>query len=148
MNTSEYKFVGVGKIVLKTFDNEDYNIPHLHCLINKTEDGFEFINLEFGLVTFAENTEEAAESLTRMLIEYIKRTIETLGFKTLIDVVSKDSMNNFWTEYRKIEFSFAEKKMDIGHRVIDAIKKEAIEEFKRQYGIEPNIKFSLVEKAA
>lgn len=148
MNLSDYNFIGVGKIVLKTFDNEDYNIPHLHCIINKTEDGFEFINLEFGLVTFAENTEEALESLARMLIEYIKRTIDTLGFETLVEVVSKGVMNDFWTEYRKMEFSLAERKQDVGHRVIDAIKKEAIEEFIRQYGIEPDIKFSLFEEAA
>lgn len=143
-----YNFIGVGKIVLKNFDKEEYNIPHLHCLINKTEDGYEVINLEFGVVTFATDTEEAVATLTRMLIEYIQRTVETYGFETLIDVVSKDAMNEFWTEYRKIEFSFAKTKDDVGHQVIDKIKEEAIEEFKRQYGIETSIKFSVWGKVA
>ena len=143
-----YNFIGVGKIVLKNFDNENYNIPHLHCIINKSEDGFEVINLEFGLSTFSTDTAEAVAALARMLIEYIQRTVSTMGFKTLIDVVSRDSMNDFWTEYRKIEFSFAETKEDVGHQVIDKIKKEALEEFKRQYGIETTVKFSVFGKAA
>ncbi|MBR1713502.1 MAG: hypothetical protein IJ717_00960 [Treponema sp.] len=144
-----FNFVGVGKIILKTFEHEEYNIPHLHCLINKTDDGFEVINLEFGLVTFDKNAEEAVSSLVRMLIEYIKRTINDLGFKTLIDVVSRKTLESYWAEYRRLEFSLAETKNDVGHQVIDRIKKEAIEDFKRQYGIETVVKFSVVgEKAA
>lgn len=148
MNLSDFNFVGVGKIVLKTFEKETYNIPHLHCLINKTADGFEVINLEFGLVTFSADTEDAVASLARMLIEYIKRTVETLGFKTLVDVVAQNAMNDYWTEYRKIEFTFAETKDDVGHQVIDKIKKEAVEDFKRQYGIETTVKFSVFGQAA
>lgn len=146
----DYKFVGVGKIVLKTFDKENYNIPHLHCLINKTKDGFEVINLEFGLVTFATETGDAVASLARMLIEYVRRTIETkdMGFDTLINVVSRDSMNDFWTEYRKIEFTLAKTKDDVGNQVIDRIKKETIKDFIRQYNIEPEVKFSVLGKVA
>lgn len=142
------KFVGVGKIILKTFEKEKYNIPHLHCLINKAQDGYEVINLEFGLVTFDKNAEEAVSSLAKMLIEYIQRTIKDLGFKTLVDVVSRQSLEKYWAEYRRLEFSLAETKNDIGHQVIDRIKKEAVEEFKRQYGIEPTVKFSVVGENA
>ncbi len=146
---SDFNFVGVGKIILSKFESKDYNIPHLHCLINKAEDGYEVINLEFGLVTFDRAAEEAVSSLAEMLIEYIQRTINDLGFKSLIDVVSRRSLEKYWAEYRRLEFTLAETKDDIGHQVIDRIKREAVEEFKRKYGIETTVKFSVVgEKAA
>ena len=141
-----YNFIGVGKIILDSFADKEYNIPHLHCLINKADDGYEFINLEFGLVTFDENPEEAASALAKMLIEYVQRTIKDLGFKTLIDVVSQKSLEQYWAEYRRLEFTFAETKKDIGHHVIERIKQEAVEEFKRQYGIKTSVKFSFVEE--
>lgn len=144
----EHNAVGIGKIFLSSLDSNNYNIPHLHFIVCKTSDAFNAVSLEFGLVASDANAEAAIESLIKMLVEYVIRTITTSGFSSLIETVASTAMNEFWREYRIFEFKLAEKKKDIGHDFVqklkDSIKKQIIEE----YGIEPEAKFSVIGEAA
>lgn len=144
----EIQYIGIGKIILNSQDTETYNIPHLHCLLTKTDNLVEAVNLEFGICAAGDDSSLAVKNLVEMLIEYIKRTIAELGFENLIAVACKGDMNDMWNEYRKIEFTLAKSKQDLGHTVVDVIKKSAYKEFVRKYGIKTEASISLIEGKA
>lgn len=142
-------YIGIGKIVLDSLCTEEYNIPHLHFLLTKNEDGFiEAINLEFGIVAFYKDPDEAVKILIQLLIEYIKRTIEEDGFDSLIHSVQGDDMNEYWTEYRKFEFILAKQKHDISHDFVRSLTRKIAKEIFDMYGIKPKAKYSVLEQAA
>lgn len=144
----EQNFIGIGKIMLGMLDNDSYNIPHLHFIMAKNGDYFEAINLEFGIVASEKNSNTVVEDLTEMLIEYVTRTINSLGFDSLIESVSSKAMNDFWTEYRKFEFILAKNKKDIGHGFVRQLTKEIQKRILDQYGIKTEAKYSVMEDAA
>lgn len=144
----EIQYIGIGKIILNSQDTETYNIPHMHCLLTKTDGLIEAVNLEFGICAAGNDSSLAVKNLVEMLIEYIKRTIAEFGFDNLIAVACKGDMNDMWNEYRKIEFTLAKNKQDLGHTVADVIKKSAYEEFVRKYGIKTKASISFIEGKA
>lgn len=142
-------YIGIGKIVLDSLCTEAYNIPHLHFILSRNEDGFvEAMNLEFGLVAIDKDSRNSVKNLVQILIEYIKRTIETYGFSKLKEVVSSDAMSEYWTEYRIFEFLLAEKKHDIGHEFVNHLEETIKNEIFEMYGISPDVKYSVLENAA
>ncbi|MDE7292574.1 MAG: hypothetical protein K2N58_11100 [Treponemataceae bacterium] len=144
----EIQYIGIGKIILNSQDTETYNIPHMHCLLTKTDELIEAVNLEFGICAAGNDSSLAIKNLVEMLIEYIKRTITEFGFDNLIAVACKGDMNDMWNEYRQIEFTLAKNKQDLGHTVVDVIKKSAYKEFIQKYGIETKASISFIEGKA
>ena len=142
------KFVGIGKIVLESLNTDTYNIPHLHFIFQKNGNFIEAINLEFGLVSTDTTPDNAVKELVSMLIEYIQRNITTYSFQSLIDVVASDAMNEYWTEYRKLEFMLAEQKKDVGNNFVNTLKRAITNEILKTYGIKPKAKFSVLKDAA
>lgn len=144
-----YNFIGIGKIILSHDDNVSYNIPHLHFIISKSEDGvIEAISLEFSLVASGDTSERAVQHLAEMLVEYTKRTVATLSFDKLIEAVNNSYMDAFWREYRVMEFTLAKTKQDIGNAVIEQITKRITKEIMEKYGITSEIRYSVVEEKA
>lgn len=140
--------VGIGKIILSSLDNDSYNIPHLHFLICKSESFYESVNLEFGLVASNEDAKSSVEALTKLLVEHILLTIHTFGFGKLTETVESAAMDSYWKEYRIFEFRLAEQKKDVGHGMVQSLARSIKQQIFKEYGITPEAKFSVVEKAA
>jgi hypothetical protein len=124
-------FVGIGKM---TFDsNAEWNIPHLHFMVDKTTSGnYEATLLEFGLVSWSESLNDAIKSLVRQTHAHILSVIERAGFEQFIREVDDQVMDGYWRNYRKIEFSLARDGRDLSHemdsRFVRAIKAMLSEE--------------------
>lgn len=118
LSTDGKNFIGAGKIMYDWYSN-DYNIPHLHFLVNKLENGlYEAINLEFSLFALGEDVENAVAELVELTIEHIDIVIKhSRGFTELHETAVSHLMDNYWAEYRHIEFSAASQKQDIEHNV-------------------------------
>jgi len=109
-------FVGIGKM---TFDsNAEWNIPHLHFMVDKTASGnYEATLLEFGLVSWSESLNDAIKSLVRQTHTHILSVIERAGFEQFIREVDDQVMDGYWRNYRKIEFSLARDGRDLSHEM-------------------------------
>ena len=118
-------FVGIGKM---TFDsNAEWNIPHLHFMVDKTASGnYEATLLEFGLVSWSESLNGAIKSLVKQTHTHILSVIERAGFEQFTREVDDQIMDGYWRNYRKIEFSLARDGRDLSHemdsRFVRAIK--------------------------
>jgi hypothetical protein len=109
-------FVGIGKIVFDT--NAEWNIPHLHFMVDKTaSNNFEATLLEFGLVAWSETQDGAIKSLVKQAHAHILSVLERLGFDHFIQEVSNHVMDGYWKNYRKIEFSLARIGKDLSHEM-------------------------------
>jgi len=126
-------FVGIGKIV---FDKDaEWNIPHLHFMVDKTSDGnYEATLLEFGLVSWSEKKDEAIKSLIVQTHSYIFNIMEKNGFDEFINEVDSHLMDDYWRQYRKNEFTLAKYGKDLSHEIdrhiVQAIKEMLSEETK------------------
>jgi hypothetical protein len=124
-------FVGIGKM---TFDsNAEWNIPHLHFMVDKTASGnYEATLLEFGLVSWSESLNNAIKSLVKQTHTHILSVIGRAGFEQFIQEVDDQVMDGYWRNYRKIEFSLARDGRDLSHemdsRFVRAIKAMLSEE--------------------
>jgi hypothetical protein len=105
-------FVGIGKM---TFDsNAEWNIPHLHFMVDKTTSGnYEATLLEFSLVSWSESLNDAIKSLVKQTHAHILSVIERAGFDQFIREVDDQVMDGYWRNYRKIEFSLARDGRDL-----------------------------------
>ena len=118
-------FVGIGKM---TFDsNAEWNIPHLHFMVDKTVSGnYEATLLEFSLVSWSETLNNAIKSLVKQTHTHILSVLERTGFEQFIREVDDQVMDGYWRCYRKIEFSLARDGRDLSHemdsRFVRAIK--------------------------
>jgi hypothetical protein len=126
-------FVGIGKMVFEK--NADWNIPHLHFMLDKTASGnFEATLIEFGLVSWSEKKEEAIKSLILQTHSYILHVMEKTGFDEFINVVDAHTMDDYWRHYRKMEFTLARSGKDLSHEMdrhlVQAIKEMLSEETK------------------
>jgi hypothetical protein len=126
-------FVGIGKM---TFDsNAEWNIPHLHFMVDETASGnYEATLLEFGLVSWSELLNDAIISLVKQTHSHILSVIEGSGFDQFIQEVDDHVMDGYWRCYRKIEFSLARNGKDLSHEIdsqlVRAIKTMITEETK------------------
>ena len=95
----------------------EYNIPHLHFLVTRLENGlYEAINLEFSLFALGDTVENAVAELIELIIEHINAVVKYgRGFAELHETAISHAMDNYWAKYRDIEFTAASQKKDIGH---------------------------------
>jgi predicted component of type VI protein secretion system len=93
-------FVGIGKM---TFDsNAEWNIPHLHFMVDKTVSGnYEATLLEFSLVSWSESLNDAIKSLVKQTYTHILSVLERTGFEQFIREVDDQVMDGYWRCYRK-----------------------------------------------
>jgi hypothetical protein len=130
---NEKIFVGIGKMVFEK--NAEWNIPHLHFMVDKTKsNNFEATLIEFGLVSWSESKEAVIKSLVLQTHSYILNVMGKNGFDDFINVVDSHTMDDYWRHYRKIEFTLARSGKDLSHEMdrhlIQAIKEMLSEETK------------------
>jgi hypothetical protein len=131
------RFVAIGKMTIDNLSTE-WNIPDLHFIVNKTPSGlFEATNIEFILDSTGSTIEEAIEGLTGLTIHYITMAMgKGRGYDEFIDKVNSLAMEEYWREYRNIEFSLARGRKDLSHEIANkinsAIKNMLAEEITQQ----------------
>lgn len=111
-------FVGLGKMFFNRGD-VSWNIPHLHFLVGEADSQyFEAINLEFGLVSTGSAPAEAIGALAAQTHQYIMAVMEKEdNYNQFIEAVNTHVMDDFWRQYRFIEFSLVETGKDLSHYV-------------------------------
>ena len=110
-------FIGIGKMIFES-NNAKWNIPHLHFMVDKTVSGnYEATLLEFGLVSWAENLDDAIRSLLKQTHSYILSVLERNGFDQFISEVDNNVMEGYWKHYRKIDFCLARIGKDLSHQM-------------------------------
>ena len=110
------KFVGIGKMIFDS--NAEWNIPHLHFMVDKTASGnYEATLLEFGLVSWSEGLDDAIRSLVIQTHSHILATLVKNGFDQFIDEVDTQVMDEYWKHYRKIDFCLASIGKDLSHQM-------------------------------
>ena len=130
-------FIAIGKMTIDSLSAE-WNIPDLHFIVNKTPSGlFEATNIELILDSIGSSIEEAIEELIGLTIHYITAVMEKgRGYDEFIDKVNSLAMEEYWREYRNIEFSLARNRKDLSHDIANkvnaAIKNMLAEEIRQQ----------------
>jgi len=130
-------FVAIGKMSIDNLSTE-WNIPDLHFIVNKTPSGLlEATNIEFILDSTGNTIEEAIEALIGLTIHYITSVMEKgRGYDEFIEKVNSLAMEDYWREYRNIEFSLAKKRKDLSHDIANkinaAVKNMLTEEITQQ----------------
>ncbi|MDR0656722.1 MAG: hypothetical protein LBG22_10450 [Treponema sp.] len=142
VSVTDKKFVGIGKFLFDTA-NTEWNIPHLHFLINKADnDHFEATNLEFGLVASGDSAEEAMRRLAGLVHFHITSVMtEGNGYQEFIDAANSRAMDDYWRAYRVIDFSLGEKGKDLSHEIEKRITRAIQETFNKQ------VKDAIIQKA-
>jgi hypothetical protein len=130
-------FVAIGKMMIDNLGAK-WNIPDLHFIVNRTPSGlFEATNIEFILDSCGGSLEEAVEGLSGLTIHYITVVMgKGHGYSEFIDKVNSLVMEDYWREYRNIEFSLAREGKDLSHDIANkvnaAIKNMLAEEITQQ----------------
>ena len=129
--------IAIGKMTIDNLSPE-WNIPTLHFIVNKTQSGlFEATNIELILDSNGKTIEEAIEGLSALTIHYITTVMEKgQGYIEFIEKVNSLEMEDYWREYRNIEFSLARHRKDLSHDIANkvnaSIKNILAEEIKQQ----------------
>ena len=106
IDVSSKNFIGIGKMVFEK--NAEWNIPHLHFMVDSTDSGnYEATLLEFGLVSWSEKQDEVIKSLAKQTHSHILSVMEKEGFDEFICEVDDHVMDGYWRQYRKFEFIMA-----------------------------------------
>jgi hypothetical protein len=115
-------FVAIGKMMIDNLGAK-WNIPDLHFIINKTPSGlFEATNIELILDSCGYSLEEAIEGLSGLTIHYITTVMSKgRGYIEFIDKVNSLAMEDYWREYRNIEFSLAMEGKDLSHDIANKV---------------------------
>jgi len=134
LDVSDKNFIGIGKMVFEK--NAEWNIPHLHFMVDNTKAGnYEATLLEFGLVSWSENQGEAIKNLAKQTHSHILTVMEKAGFDEFIREVDDHVMDDYWRQYRKFEFTMARSGRDLSHKMdrqlVQAIKEKLSEETKK-----------------
>ena len=125
-SVDDLDFKAIGKIVVKN-TTEDWNIPHLHFMINqnlqhKEEGIFEAICLELMFVNNGEDYRTSIRNLVEDILEYLDNNINCASdLDKLIDCVDTNAMDNYWKEYRKIDYELAKFGKDINNALLKQI---------------------------
>ncbi|MDR0496647.1 MAG: hypothetical protein LBH42_03430 [Treponema sp.] len=116
VSVDDKNFIGIGKM---TFDsNAEWNIPHLHFMVDKTSSGnYEATLLEFSLVSWSESLDGAIRSLVKQTHSHILSVLDNTGFDQFINDVNDHVMEEYWRHYRKIDFSLARIGKDLSHQM-------------------------------
>jgi hypothetical protein len=113
---TDKNFVGIGKFI---FSVTNWSVPHLHFMVDKAPwDGYEATNLEFGLVSSGKTQEEATQHLALLIRSHISVVLnEGNGYNELIQTVKTHALDDFWAEYRAIDFSLGKRGRDLSHEI-------------------------------
>jgi hypothetical protein len=143
VSVTDKKFVAIGKFLFDTI-NTEWNIPHLHFLVDETDSGnFEATNLEFGLVASGDNAKTAMQRLAGLVHFHITSVMtEGNGYQEFIDAVNSRTMDDYWKTYRVIDFSLGEKGEDLSHEIEKRITRAIQEMFNKQ------VKDAIIQKAS
>ena len=101
-------------------------IPRLHYLVAKDETCFMAINLELQLFTVDDTERKAVDFLYDLIMSHIKDVAERGDFAQLIETAKSNEMDEYWSKYREMEFTAAQKAFN--NRKKDAISKVEIVE--------------------
>jgi hypothetical protein len=114
-------FTGIGKLIIDTPAPLEWNIPNLHFIVNKADGNiYEAINLEFGLVSIGKSGKEAGTRLASLVWTHVLAVTKAgNGYKELRETVREHFMDDYWVEYRGIEFDLAERGKDLSHNYND-----------------------------
>ena len=132
LETAGLHFVGAGKIMYNNF-HPDFNMPHLHFLVIRYDEEalYQAVNLELQLFAASNTPENAIAELTALTSTHIITVCnEGRGYEEFMETALEKSMDNYWREYRRFEFTAAKNKQDIGHAVEQRIKNKVIEKLK------------------
>ena len=142
MSVIDKKFVGIGKFLFNTV-NTEWNMPHLHFLIDKANNGkFEATNLEFGLVASDDSAEKAMQRLAGLVHFHITSVMtEGEGYQEFIESVDNRAMDDYWRAYRVIDFSLGKMGKDLSHEIEKRITRAIQEMFDKQ------VKDAIINKA-
>jgi len=138
-------FVAIGKIMIDRVAGEEWEIPALHFIVNRNPSGlYEAINIELILVAPGNTLEEAVEGLSELTRYHINVVMdEGRGFDEFIESVDTFTMDEYWREYRKIEFSLGKKGKSLSHEITrkinDAIERRLKEEMEKQKELEKRL---------
>ncbi|WP_295156381.1 hypothetical protein [uncultured Brachyspira sp.] len=129
LSVSHLDFKAVGKLVLK--NTESWNIPHLHFMVNKADDGiFEAVCLELMLFNSGEDIKSSITNLVTNILEYFDNNINSAqDLDKYIICVDTNAMDNYWRHYRKIDGELAK----FGKDINNTLEKQIIEEVKEKY---------------
>ena len=127
-------FKAIGKIVFSTGE-KTWNIPHLHYIINKARDGvYEAVCIELREFASGNTIAEVVENMGLHLLNYLNSNIKKSDdIDQLINCVDTNDMDEYWKEYRKIDFTLAKSKKDINSVLQDDIRNSIEEKYKQQY---------------
>ena len=119
---SDKHFVAIGKMAIDNL-SADWNIPALHFIVGKTPSGlFEATNIELILDSTGSDIEEAIEGLIGLTVHYITAVMEKgRGYDEFIEKANSLAMEDYWREYRNIEFSLARSRKDLSHEIASKI---------------------------
>lgn len=130
LETNNFNFIGAGKILYNNF-SPDFNIPHLHFLVIQHDSFFEAVNIELQLFAVGDSRENAVAELATLTSAHIVTVLSKgRGYDELMETAMEETMNNYWKEYRKVEFEAARKKKDIGHNLEQRINILITENFR------------------
>ena len=130
LKTNNLNFIGAGKIMYNNF-SPDFNIPHLHFLVIEHDSFFEAVNIELQLFAIGESKESVVVELATLTSTHIVTVLsQGRGYDEFVETALEETMNNYWKEYRKIEFEAAKNKKDIGHNTEQRINNLIMENFR------------------
>jgi hypothetical protein len=116
VSVANKNFIGIGKMTFES--SAEWNIPHLHFMVDKTAEGnYEATLLEFGLVSWSENLDGAIRSLLKQTHSHILTVLDRDGFDQFINEVHSNAMDEYWMQYRKIDFCLARIGKDLSHQM-------------------------------
>ncbi|WP_295160397.1 hypothetical protein [uncultured Brachyspira sp.] len=133
LSVSHLDFKAIGKLVLK--NSEDWNIPHLHFIVNKADDGiFEAVCLELMFFNSGENIKSSITNLVTNILEYFDNNINSAqDLDKYIISVDTNAMDNYWKYYRKIDGELAKYGEDINNALEQQIIHEVEEKYKNTF---------------
>ena len=94
-------------------------IPRFHYLVAKDGACFMAINLELQLFTVDDTQRKAVDFLYDLIMSHIKDVAERDDFAQLIEDAKSNEMDEYWSKYRELEFTAAQKAFN--NRKKDAI---------------------------
>jgi hypothetical protein len=136
VDTRNKNFVAIGKIIFET-PGYSWNIPHNHFIVNKTESGnYEATNLDLILDAIGTSLDEVTKELVKLTVAYVMEIMKKgTAHDELIQVVRDAAMEDYWKEYRTIEFELSRDKRDMSHNMdrhwVAAIKETMDEHLKK-----------------
>jgi hypothetical protein len=126
-------YVAIGKMIFST-SGVEWTIPHLHFMVEENTSGhFEAINLEFGLVSSADTSEEATNRLGGLIHFHITAVMnEGNGYEEFKDTAKSNFMEEYWQDYRFLDFSLCERGISLSSAIEERIKRAIQDMFSKQ----------------